>query len=859
MKEYSEQELVVIALGALLHDIGKPIQRADNNPTKQNHQSFGKEFFERVLEEENSGSGYYLSSIIQSIRLHHGKAGEGPWTSKDSYIPWLVYEADNLASAHDRKSLPFLYEKDGSRLDETDNSAKDKFNPKRRLNSIFTALKTRGETTEANSFDLWFRTRLENGKREIQNLPYPQRDLNSSTIEQYQKITIELKNIIEKISRSSELDIDLVNQVSYYLEELFQFIPPDTYTGHTNDVSLYDHLKLTAAIASCLFIWLKENHHEWFENYTATPNAEGSPWHKIKTEIRDKSTYILMKADISGIQDFIYNIASKRALKALRGRSFYLEVLVNQIADEILKTFFLSRCNLIYSGGGGFALLLPNTSFICSSLIKIEESLNKFLFDKYDGKLSLALGWSELTGNDLRTNAENENHPLNQAWKKIAGMISEKKMRKFNSLLTEIFTSKKDPLVERKEECSICHKEISGSEKERITDESSSSAYYECLACQEFEDLGKELTSEGLFKFIPETKDSDEIDEYIFPEVYIEDNDYKIRSLKLFSCEEKDSKAFAINNSNLYIPPKLYWSQAVAKNSKGEIKEFSDLALASETGVERIAVLRADVDNLGKVFTGQDKAYGIKPDLKSISRDASLSKNIAKFFTHYLDELLKEFKDITVVYSGGDDLFLVGHWEQVIYAALKIEERFHAYTLGTLSISAGISIHPPKYPLYRMAKDSGRAEKLAKTYNKSIKNSLCVYFDDNIFRPRNPSYVFTWKEWREDVLRWKTQLAELDLSTALLYDVNTYLKKLLESENAYDFPRLLYRIARYEKEESLSDSDSWLDFKEKIFNLCETSQNDEHQNKEIRYIETAINWHLLRHRIKKNDKEILNV
>ena len=56
--------------------------------------------------------------------------------------------------------------------------------------------------------------------------------------------------------------------------------------------------------------------------------------------------------DISGIQDFIYTINNKGALKGLRARSFYLEIMMEHLIDELLEKVELSRANLIYSGGG---------------------------------------------------------------------------------------------------------------------------------------------------------------------------------------------------------------------------------------------------------------------------------------------------------------------------------------------------------------------------------------------------------------------------------------------------------------------------------------------------------------------------
>ncbi len=75
--------------------------------------------------------------------------------------------------------------------------------------------------------------------------------------------------------------------------------------------------------------------------------------------LRQETAGLLVSGDLSGIQAFIYTIPSAGALKSLRGRSFYLEILMENIADEILARAGMSRSSLLYTGSGHFYLLLP--------------------------------------------------------------------------------------------------------------------------------------------------------------------------------------------------------------------------------------------------------------------------------------------------------------------------------------------------------------------------------------------------------------------------------------------------------------------------------------------------------------------
>ena len=65
--------------------------------------------------------------------------------------------------------------------------------------------------------------------------------------------------------------------------------------------------------------------------------------------------------DMSGIQEFIYNISGSKALKSLRSRSFYLELMLEVIVDKLLERLKLTRANLLYTGGGHAYLLIANT------------------------------------------------------------------------------------------------------------------------------------------------------------------------------------------------------------------------------------------------------------------------------------------------------------------------------------------------------------------------------------------------------------------------------------------------------------------------------------------------------------------
>ena len=67
--------------------------------------------------------------------------------------------------------------------------------------------------------------------------------------------------------------------------------------------------------------------------------------------ISSKSDHVLLiTGDIQGIQTMVYTISSKGALKTLKGRSLYLQLLNDAIVRAILRELKLPWACVIYKG-----------------------------------------------------------------------------------------------------------------------------------------------------------------------------------------------------------------------------------------------------------------------------------------------------------------------------------------------------------------------------------------------------------------------------------------------------------------------------------------------------------------------------
>lgn len=118
-------------------------------------------------------------------------------------------------------------------------------------------------------------------------------------------------------------------------------------------------------------------------------------------KLRREPAFLLYTADFSRIQRFIYTVYTEGALRSLRSRSFFLELLMEHYMDELPDGCGLTRTNIIYSGGGHCYLLLPNTAAVQQTLADWNRAFNGWLNEQFGVQLFLANGWTPCSANDL--------------------------------------------------------------------------------------------------------------------------------------------------------------------------------------------------------------------------------------------------------------------------------------------------------------------------------------------------------------------------------------------------------------------------------------------------------------------------
>ena len=454
------------------------------------------------------------------------------------------------------------------------------------------------------------------------------------------------------------------------------------------DVSLYDHLRTTAAIAACVHREILPDDLDGYLRQSA-----------------ERPLCALLKGDISGLQNFLYGIKSEGASRELRGRSFYLQLLTEAIALWILRRFDLPITNLLLASGGHFYLLVPHRE-AREKIDVLRAEIAEKLWGAHREELSVVLAGIPVTANNF--------DDFSGRWKIVSEEIERQKRTKWRELpkekMFDLFFTPHD-------------------ERETFTPNGETEADF-----HGFPELGRQLRdAQHLVAFeMPEQPISDRPDwNEIIRSFGLDVHLVNTSEAKPPSPADASRATVYRLNSTDFLSDEILegfrWGdlpvtydfrplpQVIPRRPEGDaVADFDQLADASE-GAKWLSVLRMDVDNLGALFKD-----GLG-DSATISRMSTLSESVRLFFEGYIPQLCRDYNAnhapeiLELIYAGGDDLFLVGGWSAAPQIARQIRDEFRAFVGGEhVTLSGGIAVEHKKYPLYQLANDAGDALDSAK-------------------------------------------------------------------------------------------------------------------------------------------------
>jgi len=693
---------VDVCLGGLFHDVGKFYQRA------------GKDTKSRTGKPMSHDSSEILARIFRTSEV-------GELFANYNFIQYIQKTSSNQSV--DTIEAKCVRLGDYISAQERYPAEKGLYKPKETyLKAICTTLKINGSKSDEKYHPI---------KELSLQLPdftngesfYVEQSQGKNIYESqlFDKFLLELA----KIGRNQKEFVDdwehnryLIRKVLDIIKRYLSYIPSATYYS-LPDVDLYTHSKLAAAISSCLYYryilnesfkdeinsLFKEN-REFFDSISSTEKQKSENSRDIITKLKDgeyphltKDYFILVDGDFSGIQNFISQVSSSRALTFLKNHSTYIMLLNEVIPIYIVSRLYIPETNIIFSGGGHFSILLPNHPVVINELKEIVDEINSKFYDLFGLSLFLSIKYKPYAPIDFHR------FYYSKEEKSTEKIIIADKQKKWDHILDKIFGENHDQINDF---CRICHKGI-------YNPDPNTSTLVLCNSCKEMDKL--KISLKGVYNNV--------------------DKKLRIQNLEIFSLGDRLTRYFCYSyrlndrrcqeyvHLNTVNSPFTFLALGYPMGDDGNIIEFDDIhkQLKERCGHHKLAAVKMDVDNLGKIFRSIGGANEFKrSQMKTSEEDnnneddnymnyafshyARLSSDFSMFFNGYVESLRKkeEYKnDVYIVYSGGDDTFIIGAWDKITSYLFEFIRYFRAYFDNPgITISGAYREFHVKYPVKKV-------------------------------------------------------------------------------------------------------------------------------------------------------------
>jgi CRISPR-associated protein Csm1 len=376
---------------------------------------------------------------------------------------------------------------------------------------------------------------------------------------------------------------------------------------------------------------------------------------------------MLIVGDVSGIQDFVFAVPEEEGGQArmLRARSFFVQVLTEVLAFRVQRALGLGRDSLLFCAAGKFAIEADGDPEELDRRVAEERvAVEEWLARETAGALRFAVA----VGADALSDA---------AWRYEAAIaaLERAKLRSWFALANGAGGWRPKRLV------------FNQPDPKR--------------QAETFRGIGRALpsattiliaTSDGKETPVPERG------AFALPGFHA----------TLHTEENVDSADAVVLRGDLRGtgrstspggPPEVRRPLArhIPTHPDGSPIWFEDLARRAR-GAPYLGVLKMDADSLGLAV--RDRLC----TAENLTPLAQFSAELDDFFAVEVDQLLRrrEWQETYTIFSGGDDLLLVGPWDRMFDLAGEIRQRFHRrFGSGGLTISGGLALVRYRFPIRR--------------------------------------------------------------------------------------------------------------------------------------------------------------
>lgn len=401
-----------VAFAAFLHDLGKLAERARMEVTDDALNIHKQLYCHRVNHPDGSLNYYthihaaYTALAWDTIEQHLPDLVRGdvaPFASRtagenktdslqnaaamhhrpDTFLQWVIATADRVASGFERDTFTSYND---ARDDSPENKAPNHY--RARLLTLFEQIDLGDNPKDKTRDQLHYRyplrplnphsiypEKLENGEPAD----------NAAAQAEYRALWQQFRHDLQHIPAAHRSNWPLwLDHFDTLWQSCTHAIPAATAFGSKPEVSLYDHSKSTAALATALWLWHDANGQT--DDTAIARLRSQSDW--------DEEKILLIQGDFFGIQSFIFAAGretNKKAAKLLRGRSFQVSLFAELAALRVLDACELPPTAQILNAAGKFMIVAPNTPAMHDALARVKADINQWLLEHCYGRVALGI------------------------------------------------------------------------------------------------------------------------------------------------------------------------------------------------------------------------------------------------------------------------------------------------------------------------------------------------------------------------------------------------------------------------------------------------------------------------------------
>lgn len=492
-----------------------------------------------------------------------------------------------------------------------------------------------------------------------------------------------------------------VEDVYYLLADVGGNVPSSRSRGQNPDINLFDHSRLVAAFASCL----------------AALHSQGPA---DANQIHGR--YRFLGLSLGGIQSYLFHdvppvdaapgSSGQRGIaRTLRARSFIVGLMGWLLPHKILDSIDFPIVHNVFEAGGRSLLLLPDDPDVIRKVDGAIKLMDREIDKLTRGGLRFDFAWSD---------SLNDSAFSGSCFAETYGTF----MRQVNTSRNRIPSFLKDNGKWSEDEWVMRSLDDDGFDRHLAdlgralprarylvldTDQRTGELFTIDLLGYRISLMSTQPARGRWFELLPSSAADRTPSRFLLLA-----NHVRIATTK--DCDE-ESELDATTESG-----EASSSETEDDRLKpGDVIPFETLALMSTNDAGEtfrhpmLGVLKADVDNLGQILTN-----GLG-DQTSLGRFAGVSRTLDQFFRGFLTQRLRDhFSSIYTVYAGGDDLFLIGPWFDVVRFSVDLHNNFQALKCQNpnITFSAGLVFCKPTTPVRQIARFAEQSLELSKNSGK---------------------------------------------------------------------------------------------------------------------------------------------